>query len=118
MYPERLLSKAKGVAAMAEYQAGIVKTIRLLNPGKHRRILTMTAPPVTGGLQSCVTALSIPADCVRSPSPQWRAVAAAEQRAAAATHTSFSDTRLWFCSAYGYCPAFVGATPMSGMAST
>ena len=39
-------------------------------------------------------------------------MAAAEQKAAAATHTSFSDTHLWFCSANGYCPAFIGTTPM------
>ena len=109
---DRLVSKAKDGAAIAEYQAGMVKTIKMLNPGKQRRILTITAPPTVPDLQSCVTVRSVPADCVSQISPTWRAVANAEKEAAAATHTSFIDTRRWFCSVHDYCPSFIGATPL------
>jgi hypothetical protein len=109
---DQLVSKAKGDAAIAEYQAGSVKTINMLNPSRQRRVLTISPPPMAPDLQSCVTVRSVPADCVSKLTPTWRAVATAEKKAAAATHTTFSDTRRWFCSVYDYCPAFVGATPV------
>ena len=112
VYPGILVSKAKGDAAIAEYKVGIEKTINMLSPTKQRRILTITAPPQSKNLQTCVTAQSIPIDCVSKLLPEWKAVASAEKEAAAATHTSFSDTHLWFCNAYEYCPAFIGATAM------
>ena len=112
LYLDGLASKAKGAAAIAEYEAGIVKTINMLNPSKQRRILTITAPPKVPDLQSCVTVRSVPADCASKLSPTWRAVATAEKKAAAATHTSFIDTHRWFCSVADYCPAFIGATAM------
>jgi peptidoglycan/LPS O-acetylase OafA/YrhL len=108
----RLASKAKGNDAIREYQAGLIKTITMLKPSKQRRILTIAAPPAAKDLESCVTAQSVPADCVGKIQSGWRAAAAAEKRAANATHTSFSDTHLWFCNPGGYCPGFVGTTPV------
>jgi peptidoglycan/LPS O-acetylase OafA/YrhL len=99
-------------AAVRAYEAGMVKMIRALSPTFEHRVLTLTAPPTTTSLQSCVSAQSVPASCVTKIRPRWRAVAAAEKRAAEETRTSYSDTHLWFCNGKDYCPAFVGNTPM------
>jgi peptidoglycan/LPS O-acetylase OafA/YrhL len=108
----KLSSNAQGAAALREYQAGLTKTITLLRPGNERRILTLTGPPTSTSLQSCVTTGSVPARCVTALTPFWRSVAAAERRAAVATDTSYSDVHLWFCNANNYCPGYVGRTPI------
>jgi peptidoglycan/LPS O-acetylase OafA/YrhL len=99
-----------GARASAEYQAALQRTITTLHPGPRRHVLTLSPPPLANDLATCDTAGSAPAGCVRQISARWISFARAEAAAAAATHTSYSDTHLWFCNRAGYCPAFVGTT--------
>jgi hypothetical protein len=108
----RLSSKATDSAAATEYQAGLQRTISLLNPSATRKVLTLSPPPDGGVLQVCDTPQSTPAACVKQITPEWQLFAAAEKKAATATHTAYANTRLWFCTATNYCPAFVGAVPV------
>src|SRR5882757_7433692 len=106
----RIADGATGATADAEYRTALQRTITALHPGPGRHVLTVSPPPLTNDLALCNTAGSTPADCVRSVSDRWIAFAQAEQAAAAATHTSYADTHLWFCNSAGICPAFIGTT--------
>ena len=107
---DRLGDDSTGARAAAEYQDGLQKTIESLHPGTQRRVLTLAPPPKAPDLNFCDAAGSAPADCVDHVTDRWTSFAETEQAAAAATHTSYSDTHLWFCNEVGYCPAFVGST--------
>jgi peptidoglycan/LPS O-acetylase OafA/YrhL len=106
----RVADGAKGAQASAEYQAALQHTITTLQPGPHRRVLTLSPPPPANDLSLCDTAGSTPAACVRRITDRWISFARAERAAAEATQTSYIDTHLWFCNRAGYCPAFVGST--------
>jgi hypothetical protein len=99
-----------GAQASAEYRSALQDTIQQLRPGPDRHVLTLSPPPLATDVAKCDTAGSTPADCVRQISNRWISFAQAEHAAAVATHTSYSDTHLWFCNSAGYCPAFVGST--------
>ncbi len=106
----RIADDAIGAKANAEYQAALQQTIAQLHPGSERHVLTLSPPPTTGDLAQCDAAGTTPADCVHHITDRWLTFAATEKAAAAATHTSYRDTHLWFCNAAGYCPAFIGKT--------
>jgi hypothetical protein len=104
----RIADGATGATADAEYRTALRRTITALHPSSRRHVLTVSPPPLTNDLALCNTAGSTPADCVRRVSDRWIAFAEAEQAVAAATHTSYADTHLWFCNTAGFCPAFIG----------
>ena len=106
----RLADGATGTRADAEYRAALRRTIAGLHPGPHRRVLTLAPPPLVTDVAQCNSAASTPADCVRQIDNRWITFARDERAVAAATHTSYTDTHLWFCNAAGYCPAFIGRT--------
>jgi len=108
----RLASKASGGAAVAEYQAGMEKTISAVKaPGKPR-VLTLSPPPGSPSLESCATAVAQPPSCLGKLSGGWLGLRALDAAAATATATDYADTHLWFCTAKGVCPSFVGSTPV------
>ena len=49
---------------------------------------------------------------VRQGAPVWTAASKGEADAAAAAGVDYWDTNLWYCSSLGYCPSFVGTTPV------
>jgi hypothetical protein len=104
----RLADGASGTRASAEYRAALRRTITGLHPGPNRRVLTLAPPPLVTDVAQCDSAASTPADCVRQIDDRWITFARDERTVAAATHTSYADTHLWFCNAAGYCPAFIG----------
>jgi hypothetical protein len=105
----RMDDRSTGARASAEYQAALQRTIQGLHPGPQRHVVTLSPPPTAVDLAACDTTGSTPADCVLQINGRWIAFAQAEHAAAAATHTSYSDTHLWFCNRAGYCPAFIGS---------
>lgn len=108
---DRVPGKATPAAAAPAYRAGLEKTIRSLrSPGRH--ILTLSPPPASPNLPVCAVAGAAPARCVGEVTERWKATVAAEAAAAAATRTSYVDTRLWFCSAVDFCPSFIGTVPV------
>ena len=107
----RLHNQSTRSAADAEYQAGMVKTERLIRaPG--RQIVTLSPPPVGNKLSQCATATSVPADCVTKVTRTWQGQSTADAAAAKISGTKYFDTHLWFCTAFGDCPSFVGDTPV------
>jgi peptidoglycan/LPS O-acetylase OafA/YrhL len=75
------------------------------------RVLVLSAPPNTGNLQTCVTRVSTPADCVKRVIPFSRSVAGAERAAAAQSGAAYVDPLDWFCYK-GACPAVVDDIPV------
>ena len=110
----RLHDKAVGRMAQEEYRIGLVTMIRALDPGANRRIVTLSPPPVAPSLQRCDSASAAPADCISTVSedPEWGLASRAEQAASKEMKTRYVDTHLWFCTSSGYCPSFVGTTPV------
>ena len=109
--PERLASKATGRAADAEISAGLVKTLASVTPYAGRTVV-LTPPPTGKAMQGCVTKVATPADCVSTVSPAWQHFADDLKSASAQGNAQLVDTHLWFCTADGRCPGFVGSTPM------
>lgn len=108
---DRVPGKTSPAAAAPAYQAGMERTIRSLrSPGRH--LLTLSPPPASPNLQACAVAGGVPARCVGKVTERWQLTVAAEAAAAAATRTSYVDTRLWFCNVADYCPAFIGTVPV------
>src|SRR5450631_4100873 len=108
----RLASKASGGAAEAEYQAGMEKTISAVKAAGKPRVLTLSPPPGSPPLESCVTAVAQPSSCLGKLSGDWWRLRAIDAAASTATATDYADTRLWFCTTRGVCPSFVGSTPV------
>jgi len=107
----RLASGKTGADAFTEYHDGLVRTVKALQ-ASNRKIVTLSPPPSVPALTGCYTVTSVPSSCVSNLYDLWKSVVAAEEAAASATNTSYIDTRLFFCSRGGYCPAFVGRTPV------
>jgi hypothetical protein len=76
------------------------------------RILILAPAPTDKDVRLCYTRTSTPADCIGTVTPTFQKRAAAEKSAAAQLGLGYLDTRQWYCSSTGYCPAFVGSTPV------
>jgi peptidoglycan/LPS O-acetylase OafA/YrhL len=102
-----------GVADSDRYTAwrdGTAATIRALQRDAGH-VVVLGAPPSSGNLQTCVTARSTPADCVRPVTAHETKVAAAERAAARLTGARFVVPLGWFCYG-GLCPAVVDGVPV------
>ena len=53
-----------------------------------------------------------PARCVSQITPEWQAVVNAERDVAQSQQLTYIDDHLFFCTTDGYCPSFVGHTPV------
>lgn len=106
----RLQSGAKGAAAQSEWVDGLTKTMTSLpDPTK---VVLLTSPPGSGNLAECAGKFASPRDCVRGVGNDWLTVQAAEQDVAKKFGARVVDSRKWFCTDSGFCPAFVGTTPV------
>lgn len=107
-----LADHATGQAAVDEWASGAKKIIERVRAAGAKRIVWLASPPASADLAECDQSSSAtPADCVRTVGPTWAMVTSAETAVANAEHITMLDTSLFFCSANGYCPAFVGTTP-------
>ncbi|MFW0874783.1 acyltransferase family protein [Rhodococcoides corynebacterioides] len=75
------------------------------------RVVMLSAPPDQVNIADCYTRTSTPADCISAVTQDWSAIATSERAIADFYDGSFVDSRPWFCTAEGVCPAFVGSTP-------
>lgn len=111
---DHLASGATGDAAVAEWQAGEVTTIKALD-GAAKKLVVLDPPPTGKQLQDCATRVSKPADCATQLDAKYLKMSgvtrAAAQAAAPATPFVQVLTKDWFCSGNS-CPAFVGTTPI------
>lgn len=107
----RLASGKIGQDAVTEIVAGMEKTVADLT-GSTGKIAVLGSPPAGKNMQACVTKLANPRSCTSELSDDWRALTADETKAAAALGISYVNTGSWFCNADGYCPGFVGNTPV------
>lgn len=74
-------------------------------------VVMIGSPPGSGDLQSCSTAFSSPADCLRDLPADRKALNEAEEAAANANKIAYVDPLSWFC-ADDKCPAVIGSTPV------
>ncbi len=113
---DRLVSGAKDQAAYDEWRDGMTQTLtrlRALAP----QVVVLGAPPAGQDPRTCATARSTPADCLSKMHKRWWSIRAAEQAAVEAAGSAeegvrYVDVHTWFCSENGYCPAFIGSTPV------
>jgi hypothetical protein len=108
-----LSSHAKGRDAINEWAAGAQKIITRVKQAGAKRVVWLSSPPPSGDLAQCdQNAAATPSQCVRTIGDTWLQVLAAETAVAKAQDVTMLDTRLFFCTPTGYCPAYVGTTPV------
>lgn len=109
----RLASRATGEEALAEWQRAAEASLAQF--AESAPVVVLQAPPRGADIKACASRFSTPADCVSTPAPHYFDFGQAEQRAARALEDSavtYEATQEWFCSAEGFCPAFVEQTPL------
>ena len=109
----RLASGASGDAAIAEWRAGSTRTVTQLRSATDGAIVLLSSPPTVVNLQTCVTRVNRPADCLGTPEATYDGMVAADQDAidsieGAAAHIAPLS---WFCTPQRECPAFIGSVP-------
>jgi len=108
-----LSSHAKGRDAINEWAAGAQKIIARVKQAGAKRVVWLSSPPPAADLAQCDQgAGATPSQCVRTIGDTWLQVLAAETAVAKAQRVTMLDTRLFFCTPIGYCPAYVGTTPI------
>jgi peptidoglycan/LPS O-acetylase OafA/YrhL len=81
--------------------------------GSVGKIVFVAPPPDGGHIRECVSKrASNPSDCLSRVPSEWLAMARAEQDLAQSFDGVWIDSRPWFCTGNGYCPSFVGVTPV------
>lgn len=94
-----------------EWRDGTIGELNALAPSGAKLII-VSAPPSGKPPATCATRASSPSDCQYRIPTSFTVAAAASVEAVAATGATHIDTRGWFCSERGDCPAFVGSTPV------
>jgi peptidoglycan/LPS O-acetylase OafA/YrhL len=80
--------------------------------GSTKKVVWLSAPPRDKNLSECYgNRSSVPADCIGRANSEWLSTAEEEQNVAKSSDGVWIDSRPWFCSEGGLCPAFVGSTP-------
>lgn len=109
-YTGRLASGATGTAAATEWAAGLSDLLMNIK-NSARKIIVVSPPPEGATLANCAEPKgSRPVDCLTQIPSAWHQISVAEQEVANRSGVIYWDTSRWFCSAAGYCPAFVGTT--------
>jgi peptidoglycan/LPS O-acetylase OafA/YrhL len=99
-----------GDARYTTWRDGTTKLLGELAP-LATRVVVVGAPPNSGNLQTCVTRVSTPADCVGKANRHQKAVALAEQQATSAAGAGYVNPYDWFCF-QDRCPAVIGDVPV------
>ncbi|WP_336857505.1 acyltransferase family protein [Sinomonas albida] len=104
---DKLVSKATGDKAAAEWKSADESLVRKLAPSG-AKIYFVSPPPEGKQLTECATKTSKPADCVSKIPGIWNVIRDAEREFAGG---AYLDTLHWFCYE-GFCPSFSGKTPI------
>ncbi|WP_427006398.1 acyltransferase family protein [Pseudarthrobacter sp. H2] len=107
----RLASGKTGQDAVAEMVAGLEKTVTEV-AGSTGRVAVLGSPPTGKSLQTCVTKVANPGSCISELTDEWRSLSDAEKKVIPGPGVTYVDTVSWFCHSNGYCPGFVGKTPV------
>ncbi|WP_256983874.1 acyltransferase family protein [Rhodococcus sp. 15-649-2-2] len=95
----------------AEWTAGM-NALTSQFAGNVGKIVFLAAPPSDIRIGDCYNRLNSPADCISRVTTTWTERASNERELAAQANGLFIDSRPWFCTTSGYCPSFVGSTPV------
>jgi hypothetical protein len=83
-----------------------------LGASSTKKIVYLAAPPADKNISECLeTKSSLPTDCISRVTPSWLSIAEVTQNLAESQGGTWVDSRPFFCSDRGECPAFVGSTP-------
>lgn len=104
----RLTSGAAGDAAVAEWRAGVERSVAALRRGAEKVAVVGPSIDTGTGIAQCAGPLSSPASCITRPTEAWQVAHRAESTAAGAVYLS---TLHWYC-VQSYCPSFSGVTPL------
>jgi peptidoglycan/LPS O-acetylase OafA/YrhL len=94
----------------AAYHDGLADVVRRVQ-ASGARVVVLGAPPGSGNLMTCATALNGPDDCLRGPAGTFDDQVESEREVAAETGARAIDPEQWFC-IDDLCPAVVGRTPV------
>lgn len=105
---ERLANGDTGAKAIADWKQATVRTVRSAQASGARRVVLLSSPPGGQSMQACTPVDGDPGHCIETISAEWYDVADAERAAMRSVHGTYLDVHLFFCSADGYCPGFIG----------
>ncbi len=105
-----LESGATGQEALDELSEGYERTLEQVVPSATYTVVVQP-PPGAPDLQTCVTTVGEPQDCLGTISGPFAAISEAERTAAQDAGTSYIESESWFCRG-DRCPGFVGTTPV------
>jgi len=108
---DRLATSTSPDGVRSVIQTGTEAVIARTNASSGRTVV-LAAPPLGKSLRACAVPGATPADCTTKPDYPWTALDDGQKAAAQASNVEHIDTRSWFCSSRGVCPAFVGTTPV------
>jgi hypothetical protein len=96
-----------GESQWADYRRQMVDQFR----SSTTKLVWISAPPNEKDIRECYgVASNVPADCISKVTDLWLTVAHTEQMVAESVGGIWIDSRPWYCSDDGLCPAFVGST--------
>lgn len=110
----RLSSRNEGAAAVAEWTDGSRRTLEALAKSSGS-VALLQSPPMGSageGFSACAVRGSSPANCLLYIGPFADQVDSADEAASSGLSVKYVRTREWFCSTAGFCPSFVGETPV------
>ncbi|AYN58717.1 thioesterase [Arthrobacter phage Peas] len=107
----QLTSGTPEAEAGGEWRDGIKAELDAIK-ASGAKLFVVSAPPSGKPPVTCATRTSTPSDCAYKLPQSFTITADASSDAAEAAGAKFIDTRGWFCSDSGDCPAFVGKTPV------
>lgn len=99
-------------APIAEWDVAFRESLSLIKDSA--KAFVAIPPPVPDKvITTCMTAVSVPADCISAMnSTDWAEMANIQKSAIEEIGGVFIDNRAWFCNAQGLCPPFVGSILM------
>ncbi|MDT0168115.1 acyltransferase family protein [Pseudarthrobacter sp. BRE9] len=109
-YEPRLDLTTKVPLTPAQWNASTSKFVDLFKAST-KKIVFVAPPPSDKDVKACYSRTSKPVACVGQVTPQWYAIANAEQDIAKKIGGTWLDTSRLFCDARDACPSFVGTTP-------
>jgi peptidoglycan/LPS O-acetylase OafA/YrhL len=110
---DRLVDKASGAAAEAEWRAGTAHAVSsVLHASPRSRVMVLSPPPAGANISLCGSQVSGPRPCVTAIDERWASQSRAERDGATRAGAVYLDSHLWFCTAKGLCPVFIDGHPV------